>query len=109
MIERGKWSAKSRLMARSAEVLAVKRKPLFSYVKGIGYSGSEIRSFWWNGISLEERVFVEDIGGEILDYYLAGDRMYAIAKPLFGIQWKNILKGTNPFGSLLYVFSTKGR
>lgn len=109
MLESGKWSVKSRIMARFAEVLAVKRKPLFSFVKGIGYSGSEIRSFWWNGISLEERIFVEDIGGEMVDYYMAGDRIYAIAKPLFGIQWKNILKGTNPFGSLLYVFSTKGR
>jgi hypothetical protein len=109
MLESGKWSVKSRIVSRYSEVLAVKRKPLFSYVKGIGYSGSEIRSFWWNGINLEERIFVEEVSGELLDFYLAGDRIYAIAKPLLGVNWKNILKGENPFGSTLYVFSTKGR
>jgi hypothetical protein len=109
MIESGKWSVKSRLISRYSEVLTIKRKPLFNFVKGIGYAGSEIRSFWWNGISLEERIFVEEVGGELLDFYLAGDRIYAIAKPLLGVNWKNILKGESPFGSTLYVFSTKGR
>jgi hypothetical protein len=90
-------------------VLAPKRKAFLSYVKGLGNSATEIRSFWWNGISLEERVFVEEMNGEIFDYAMSGDRIYVISRPMFGINFKNILKGENPFGSALFVFSTKGK
>ena len=109
MSERGNWTVKDRLLAKQSEVLAPKRKAFLSYVKGLGNSATEIRSFWWNGISLEERVFVEEMNGEIFDYAMSGDRIYVISRPMFGINFKNILKGENPFGSALFVFSTKGK
>ncbi len=109
MSERGNWAVKDRLLAKHSEVLAPKRKAFLGYVKGLGNAATEIRSYWWNGISLDERVFVEEINGEIFDYALSGDRIYVIARPMFGINFKNVLKGESPFGSLLYVFSTKGK
>ncbi|HSW63059.1 MAG TPA: VCBS repeat-containing protein [Dissulfurispiraceae bacterium] len=109
MSERGNWTVKDRLLAKQSEVLAPKRKALLSSVRGLGSASTEIRSFWWNGISLEDRIFVESMNGEIFDYAISGDRIYVIARPMFGINFKNVLKGENPFGSLLYVFSTKGK
>ncbi|GER93091.1 hypothetical protein A45J_0824 [hot springs metagenome] len=109
MVDRGEWSVKDRLFVKSNEVLAPKRKPLFGMAKGLGYKSSEIRSFWWNGITVEERGLLEEIGGEILDYAVVGDRLIALSKPLFGIRAQNILKGESPFGTMLYIFSLKGR
>ena len=109
MSERGNWTVKDRLLAKQSEVLAPKRKALLGAVRGLGSASTEIRSFWWNGISLEDRIFVESMNGEIFDYAMSGDRIYVIARPMFGINFKNVLKGENPFGSLLYVFSIKGK
>lgn len=109
MVERGDWSVKDRLFVKSNEVLAPKRKPLLGIAKGLGYKSSEIRSFWWNGVTVEERGLLEEIGGEILDYAIIGDRIVVLSKPLFGIRASNILKGESPFGTMLYIFSLKGR
>lgn len=109
MVDRGDWSVKDRLLVKSNEVLAPKRKPLLGIAKGLGYKSSEIRSFWWNGITVEERGLLEEIGGEVLDYAVVGDRLVVLSKPLFGIRAQNILKGESPFGTMLYIFSLKGR
>jgi hypothetical protein len=109
MVERGDWSVKDRLFVKSNEVLAPKRKPLLGIAKGLGYKSSEIRSFWWNGVTVEERSMLEEIGGDILDYAIVGDRIVVLSKPLFGIRASNILKGESPFGTMLYIFSLKGR
>lgn len=109
MVDRGEWSIKDRLFVKNNEVLAPKRKPLLGIAKGLGYKSSEIRSFWWNGITIEERGLLEEIDGEIFDYAIVGDRLIALSKPLFGIRAQNILKGENPLGTMLYIFSLKGR
>lgn len=109
MIERGKWSIKDRLISKNFEIFAPKRKPLLGIAKGLGYKGSEIMSFWWNGNTVEERVFIEEFNEEVLDYAILGDRMLVLAKPFLGLQAWKILKGENPLSSTLYIFSTKGR
>ena len=109
MIDKGSWSIKDRLVANNAEVLAPKRKSMISFARSVGYSGSEIRSFWWNGITVEERGFLEEMSGNILDYAVVGDRILVLVKPYLLGQAKSILKGQNPTGMKLYVFSTKGR
>lgn len=109
MVERGEWFVKDRLIVKNNEILAPKRKPLLGVAKGLGYKSSEIRSFWWNGVTVEERGLLEEIGGEILDYTIVGDRIVVLAKPLFGIRMGDILKGENPFGTMLYIFSLKGK
>jgi hypothetical protein len=109
MVERGKWFVKDRLMKKQGEVLVPKKTPLVGMAKGIGFRKSEIRSLWWNGLSVDERRLVEDISGELLDYTIVDDKIYVLSRPLFGIKAGNILKGENPLGVMLYVFSLKGR
>jgi hypothetical protein len=109
IIEKGNWSIKDRLLSKNFELFAPKRKPLLGIARGLGYKGSEIISFWWNGNTIEERVFIEEFNEEILDYAILGDRMLVLAKPFLGLQAWKILKGENPLSSKLYIFSTKGR
>jgi hypothetical protein len=109
MIEKGSWSIKDRLVANNAEVLAPKRKSMLSFARSIGYSGSELRSFWWNGITVEEKGFLEELSGNILDYTIVGDRILVLVKPYLLGQAKSLLKGENVTGIRLYIFSTKGR
>ncbi len=109
MIEKGNWTLKDRLVANNSEVLAPKRKAMFNFARSIGYSSAELRSFWWNGISVEETSFLEEIGGNILDYTVVGDRLLVLVKPYLLSSAKDLLKGQNPMGITLYIFSTKGR
>jgi hypothetical protein len=76
-------------------------------VIGIGYRSSELIGLWWNGMSLDERTFIGPISGEMLDFAMAGDRIAVLTKPLFGIKTENILKGQNPFGVSLFIYSGK--
>jgi hypothetical protein len=107
MVERGTWSVKDRLVVHLGELLAPRRTPLAGMVKGIGYRNSDLKGLWWNGISLDERTFIGPISGEILDFAVAGDRIAVLTKPLFGIKTENILKGQNPFGASLFLYSGK--
>jgi len=109
MIEKGSWTLKDRLVAFNAEVLAPKRKAMLNFARSIGYSSAELRSFWWNGISVEETSFLEEIGGNILDYTVIGDRLLVLVKPYLLSNAMDLLKGHNPMGITLYIFSTKGR
>lgn len=109
MFERGRWSIKDRLIFKDNEVYATKRKPIFGKAKGLGYMESAIKAFWWNGFTVEERDFIDDISGEIIDFAVTEDRVMVLSKPILGIKAKNILKGESPLGVMLYIFSTKGR
>jgi len=109
MIDRGKWSIKDKLMLRNREVLFVKRVPLFEMAKGLGYKSSQIKNMWWNGLSMEESVLIDDIRGSVIDYAVAGDKIIVLASPMFGIKHENILKGENPLRTMLYIYSMKGR
>jgi len=109
MIDRGKWSIKDKLLLRNREVLLVKRIPLFEMAKGLGYKSSQIKNMWWNGLSMEESVLIDDIRGSVIDYAVAGDKIIVLASPMFGIKHENILKGENPLRTMLYIYSMKGR
>jgi hypothetical protein len=108
MVERGEWSVKDRLLLKNNKVLFVKRIPLLEMVKGIGYKSSQIRTLWWNGLSMEEGVLIDDINGNIHDYMIAGDKVIVLKSPLFGVRPEKILKGENPFGKVLSIYSMKG-
>jgi hypothetical protein len=109
IIEKGFWYIKDKLIVNNNEILVIKRKPLLGVSKGLGYKSSEIKGFLWNGFSVEERTVLGEIGGEILDLAITQDNLYVVVKPLLGINFKNILKGDNPFVTMLYVYSLKGR
>ncbi|MDO9287358.1 MAG: VCBS repeat-containing protein [Thermodesulfovibrionales bacterium] len=106
---KGEWSVKDRLSLQNREVFVIKRVPLVGMAKGMGYSNSQVRSLWWTGVSMEERTVIENIPGTLLDYSLEGDRLILLDRPSFGIKLQNIFKGENPLGSVLYIYSLKGR
>jgi len=105
----GSWSVKDRLVQMRREVLAVKRYPLADMAKGLGYKKSEIMKYWWNGFSMEEGVLIEGVQGSIQDYALSGDEIMVLTSPFMGVKFGNILKGENPLGVVLYIYSIKGR
>jgi hypothetical protein len=105
----GEWSIKDRLISRGDDVLAVQRIPLFGMAKGLGNKNSRIIDYWWNGLSMEEEVLIDGIGGNVLDYSLVGDKIAVLSRPLMGIKFSNILKGENPIGSVLSVYVVRGR
>lgn len=109
MVERGEWAVKDKLFLRNRGAFVVKRIPLANMAKGLGYKSSQIKIVWWTGLSMEENNLLDDISGGIIDYALAGDKLFVLSKPLFGLKPKNILKGENPLGSSIYVYSLKGR
>lgn len=108
MVDRGEWSVKDKLFSFGNRTVFIKRIPLADMARAFGFKKSEIRVLWWTGLSMEETTVVDGISGGIMDYTISGDRIYVISRPLFGIKAKNILKGENPLGSMLYVYSLKG-
>ncbi len=109
MVDKGEWSVKDRLFVRSRESFVVKRIPLSEMARGLGYKGSQIKTVWWTGLSMEEGVLVDGISGGVLDYAFIQDKLIVLSKPLFGLKPKNILKGQSPMGNMLYIYSLKGR
>jgi len=109
VVDKGKWSVKDRLLLSNNELLAPKRKPLLGMAKGLGYWGSSIKGLWWNGSAIEYRNFLENAGGDLLDYDVAGDRLIVLSKSTIGSGTMKIFKGESPFGSMLYIYSLKGR
>ncbi len=103
------WSMKDRLVQTRREVFAVRRVPLTEKARGLGYKRSEIRNYWWNGFSMEEGVLIDGVSGSIRDYTAAGDQIMVLASPFMGVKFGNILKGENPLGAILYIYSVKGR
>jgi len=109
VVDRGKWTLKDRMVFLDGEVLVPRRIPILGVAKGLGYKSSEIRGLLYNGISVEDRPFIQDINGELLDYTVAGDKVFVMTRPIMGVETKKILKGENPFILSLSVYSTRGR
>jgi hypothetical protein len=108
-LDSGEWSVKDRIISLQNEALVVERIPAAKMVLGLGYKSSRIRNYWWNGFAMEEGVLIDDIGGNLLDYTIAGDKVFILSSPFLGIKLDHILKGENPFGVMLSVYSVKDR
>ncbi|MEW6213631.1 MAG: hypothetical protein AB1478_00260 [Nitrospirota bacterium] len=109
IINSDEWAIKDRLFLRNREVLLVKRIPFVEMVKGLGYKSSQIKNLWWNGLSIEEGVLIDDIKGSVLDFAVTNDRIFVLTSPMFGIKPGNILKGENPLRTILYIYPIKGK
>ncbi len=109
MVDRGEWSVKDKLIVYKREVFAVKRVPFVGAAKGLGYTSSMIKGLWWTGASIEEKDVVDDIPGSALDFAVVGDKLIILDKPVLGLKINNLFKGENPLGSVLYIYSLKGR
>ncbi|MDP2156661.1 MAG: VCBS repeat-containing protein [Nitrospirota bacterium] len=108
-VQETEWSIKDRLSVRNKEVMVVQKIPLVEMAKGIGNKKSLIKAYWWSGFSMEESVLVDDVPGTLFDYALVGDKMVVLASPFLGFKFENILKGENPLGTLMYIYSARGR
>jgi len=106
-IDSGEWSIKDRFFMRNKEVLLVKRIPLVEMARGLGYKRSQIKTLWWNGLSMEEGILIDNIKGSLLDYAVAGEKIIVLVSPMLGIKPENILKGENPLASTLYIYPFK--
>lgn len=109
MVDRGEWSIKDRIHLRDKESFVVKRIPLANMARGLGYKSSDVKTLWWTGLSMEESTLINGIPGGVIDFALSADKLVILAKPLFGIKPKKLLKGENPMGSTLSIYSLKGR
>jgi hypothetical protein len=96
------------LFRRNNEVFSVKRFPFVEMMKGIGYKKSQIKNLWWNGLSMQEGVLIDNIEGALFDYTVEGDKIFVLTSPLFGIKAGNILKGENPLQTEIYIYKMKG-
>jgi len=105
LIDRGEWAIKDRLFIINNEILFVLRNPILKSMKLIGYKNSQIKNLWWNGLSMEEGIFIDNVSGTILDYTVAGSKVIVLASPMFGIKAGNIIDGENPFTTTLYIYS----
>ena len=99
------WSVKDRLIPINRDILAVERVPFVKMAQGMGYKSSRINYYRWNGLSMGEGVLIDDIIGSVLDYAVSGNRLIVLTSPLLGIKFKNILKGENPLGKMLLIYS----
>ncbi|MBF0342886.1 MAG: hypothetical protein HQL06_01520 [Nitrospirae bacterium] len=100
----GNWHISDRVYTTKQQALVIRRNPLTATALSLGYTKSSILSLWWNGSNVDENVLIANIGGNILDYAINKDRIYVLNKPMFGMVGKNILKGENPFVTILSVF-----
>ncbi|MBI5847298.1 MAG: VCBS repeat-containing protein [Nitrospirae bacterium] len=108
-IQETEWSIKDRLISRNKDVLVVQKVPFAEMAKGLGVKKSLIKTYWWSGFSMEESVLLDNVPGTLFDYALAGDKIVVLASPFLGVKFENILKGENPLGTLMYIYSAKGK
>jgi len=108
-VEAGEWSIKDRLLARGRDVLVVQRVPVAEMVKGVGYKSSRIKSYRWNGFSMDEQTLINDVPGTLLDYALVGDKVVVLTSPFLGVKFENILKGENPLVAMILIYSVGGK
>jgi hypothetical protein len=108
LVGEGEWSMKDRLFLKNGQILSVNRIPLVGMVKSLGFQKSQIKNLWWNGLSMEEGVLIDNIQSTLFDYSVVGDEIMVLASPLFGIKAGNILKGENPLKTELYIYEMGG-
>jgi hypothetical protein len=110
MVGGGEWSVKDRLLPRGrSALLAVRRTPLANMAKGLGYKNSSLVALVPAGPVVQEVPLVEDIPGKLVDFAVSDNRIYVLARPLFGVEAGKILKGQNPIVEKFYIYTVKGR
>lgn len=108
MIDKDEWSVKDRLFLKNGQILSVNRISLVNMIKSLGFQKSQIKNLWWNGLSMEEGVLIDNIKSTLFDYTVVGDEIIVLASPLFGVKAGNILKGENPLKAELYIYKMGG-
>ncbi|MBI5057900.1 MAG: VCBS repeat-containing protein [Nitrospirae bacterium] len=103
-----KWAVRGRLISvktgRGQEIIAVDRTPVVSNVPGLGTGGGEVRSFWWNGSAMEEKVILSELSGTVTDYWIEGKKLFVVAKGNLMTFVRNAVTGELSKGSILYYY-----
>jgi hypothetical protein len=103
-----KWSVRGRLITiktkRGQEVLVVRRIPFASRVPGLGTSGAEAYSLWWDGSEMNSNLLLSEVSGSITDYWMDKGKLFLIAKGSIISFVKNAATGELSKGGMLYYF-----
>jgi hypothetical protein len=104
MVEGGAWHMSDKMYSFRKKGVTVRRVPLALTSASLGYKKSYIMSYGFNGISIEENTLVGGVPGNILDYTIYKDRIYVLARPMFGLNLSGVLKGDNPLVTNLFIY-----
>lgn len=103
------WSIRGRLLSvkteRGQEVVIVRRVPVLSNVPGLGVQEAEVYSLWWNDGTMEEKVLMDDISGDITDYWIEGSRLFLLSSRDLLSAVKKAVGGELSRGSTLYFYN----
>ena len=102
-----KWRVGDKLYGMGGEILAIKRIPLTKLLSSNVFKSAQVINYWWNGVSMEEAVLLDNIKGTVMDMTVSGDKLYMLVKPMLGFSGSNLLKGENPKIVRLLVYSLK--
>jgi len=104
-----KWSVRGRLITvktkRGQEVLVVRRVPFASKVPGLGITGAEVYSLWWDGNEMDSNLVLSEVSGSITDYWVDKGKLFLIAKGSIISFVKNAATGELEKGGMLYYFN----
>jgi hypothetical protein len=103
------WAVNDKIYARGKSVFVVKRTPISSKAKGLGYKKSQMIALRRVGPSFQEVSMFGDISGNVLNLASIDERIFMLVRPPMGVDTKKLLKGKYPLINKLYIYSLKGR
>lgn len=107
------WSVRGRLIPvqteRGQEIVVINKNPMIQQVPGLGIKGADVYSLWWDGGVMDEKLILNNISGNITDFWIEGRKLFLIARGDMLSFVKNAITGEFTKGSILYyyVFSEK--
>jgi hypothetical protein len=103
------WSVKGRLIPlvtdRGQEIIVVNKVPLVSKVPGLGSTGGEVYSLWWDGAIMDEKLILSEVPGTISDYWIEDNHLFIVASGDMLSFVKNAASGEFTKGSVLYYYN----
>ena len=104
-----KWSVRGRLVAvktpRGQEVIAVGKVPFVSRLPGLGTTGAEVYSLWWDGSMMDEKMILGEVSGSVSDYWLEKGNLFLVAQGNMVSLVKNMASGELTKGGMLYYYN----
>jgi hypothetical protein len=102
------WTVNDKIHVMGRSAIVIDRILVSTKAPGIGVKRSQIVGLRWTGPSFEESPLFKDISGNVRDISIIGDRVYILARPPMGFDFKRLFKGKSPTINKLYVYSLKG-
>jgi hypothetical protein len=90
---------------RGEEIIVVNKIPVAERVPGLGASGAEIYSLWWDSGVMDEKLILSRIPGDLTDYWIEGNKLFFIVKGNLLSFIKNAVTGELLKGSVLYYYN----